>query len=178
MTKAEIINNITMKIQNVKNADVTDRPNVKFYDMVVSFVFDIGADNAKGVVTNDLMEQLELNIDNLMAIARANEEYEWFDLGSAMVGTEEGIVVVTNREKMYGSTVLMNPDFFKRFGGDLYILPSSVHEVIILDANGDHDVERLGDMVRDINRTVVSNEDFLSDDIYRYYYKSNMILRV
>ena len=180
MTKAEIINGITMKIQNVKNVDVSNRPHVAFYDMIVTFVFDVGIDNAKGVITNDLMEQLELDIDDLMAIAKANEEYEWFDLGSALPfsADESGIIVVTNKERVFGASVLMNPDYFKRFGGDLYILPSSIHEVILLDANGDHDVEGLIDIVRDTNRTVVANEDFLSDDVYRYYYKANIIRRV
>ena len=50
---------------------------------------------------------------------------------------------------------------------DLYVLPSSVHEVIVvpasLSAAGD-----LGEMVRSVNKEVVSEIEYLSDHPYYY----------
>ena len=55
---------------------------------------------------------------------------------------------------------------------DLYILPSSIHETIIIKADDNKDVSALKEMVRNINNTVVSAEDILSDRVYHYVRKS------
>ena len=53
-------------------------------------------------------------------------------------------------------------------GSDYYILPSSVHEVILVpDAPGITEKE-LCDMVKQANRTVVDEKDILSDNVYHY----------
>ena len=51
---------------------------------------------------------------------------------------------------------------------DLYILPSSVHECMIVPYRYEDDPEDLGKMVREINRTQVDEEEFLSDCVYYY----------
>ena len=57
---------------------------------------------------------------------------------------------------------------------DIYILPSSVHELLLLPANGEMDEMFLLQMVWSINRTQVSEEDFLSDNIYVFHHESGM----
>ena len=57
----------------------------------------------------------------------------------------------------------------------LYILPSSVHEVIMFPAKGDEDDAALRKMVRDINDTEVEKQDRLSDNIYFYNHETDMI---
>lgn len=47
---------------------------------------------------------------------------------------------------------------------DYYILPSSIHEVILLREYN----ENLGSMVREVNATQVPPEDFLSDNVFKY----------
>lgn len=50
----------------------------------------------------------------------------------------------------------------------LYILPSSIHEVIIIPDSDSVDVEYLKDMVYEINRSTVAPEERLSDHVYKY----------
>ncbi len=50
---------------------------------------------------------------------------------------------------------------------DLYILPSSTHEVICVPA-GSGDPERLAEMVQDVNMSEVSVEERLSNQVYHY----------
>ena len=52
-------------------------------------------------------------------------------------------------------------------GSDLYILPSSIHEVLAVSAE-DRDLEDLEEMVRSVNQTDVSPEEVLSDNVYKY----------
>ncbi len=67
---------------------------------------------------------------------------------------------------------MIDPEIFidmsEKMGSDLYILPSSIHEIIVVPAVNQCNEDELRDMVRDVNRSSVSNEDFLSDTLYRY----------
>ena len=55
-----------------------------------------------------------------------------------------------------------------RLESDVYILPSSVHECMIVPAEQWEDTSALSEMVREINRTQVSEEEYLSNTIYRF----------
>lgn len=74
--------------------------------------------------------------------------------------------------KKFGACVLAYPGFFEQaaavVGGSYYILPSSIHELILLADDGTSTVEDLQNTVREINQTEVSESDFLSDEVYHY----------
>ena len=52
--------------------------------------------------------------------------------------------------------------------GDYFILPSSIHEVLLLRDDGNMDYRALEAMVREINVTQVAPEERLSDQVYHY----------
>lgn len=55
------------------------------------------------------------------------------------------------------------------FPEGFYILPSSIHECIIVRKGGGLEVKELEKIVRDINMTsVVKTEEILSDHVYEY----------
>lgn len=80
--------------------------------------------------------------------------------------------VATNKCKINGASVILYDgllaEFARRIGGDFYILPSSIHETILLPATGDMDVDYLIDMVRAVNSTEVASDEILSDNVYKY----------
>ena len=51
---------------------------------------------------------------------------------------------------------------------DLFILPSSVHEIIIVPATDDIDRKELDNMVKDVNKKELDAIDVLSDHVYYY----------
>lgn len=178
--RERIMNTVTMKIMNEKNANTNDRPYIKYNDMVVTFVFDVGIENGRAIVTNDVMEQFNIGLDELILAAKANTKIKCIHLEDAIpfYAPYSGAMIVTNEEMIYGASVIMNPDYFKQFGHDVYILPSSVHEVIVMNVDDVDDVDWLKEMVRDINHGGgVSDIDFLSDDVFRYYRNLNMIIK-
>lgn len=79
--------------------------------------------------------------------------------------------VATNKQKLQGSCVMLYDGllatFAERIGGDFFVLPSSVHELIFVPCNG-MDADNLLDMVGCVNATEVSVDEFLSNHIYRY----------
>ena len=81
--------------------------------------------------------------------------------------------VATNVFKMNGACILLYDGVLKKFaekiGSDFYILPSSVHEVIFVPANGDMDARYLIQMVKEVNATEVAPDEVLSDNVYIYH---------
>lgn len=58
-----------------------------------------------------------------------------------------------------------------RFGKDLLILPSSIHEVLIIadsEAFTERDYHVFCNTIQNVNRESILPEDFLSDHLYRY----------
>ena len=118
------------------------------------------------------------------AIANLKEDgYKVKDLGSilGMPGCAPGMYVLTNRSKLNGAAGILSPYIMEmvkdEIDSQIYIIPSSVHEVIILDkrAAEEDKVPYIVDMINEINRTEVSPDDKLSDHLYSYDYNLDIM---
>ncbi len=89
--------------------------------------------------------------------------------------------VLTNAKRIFGATSMLYSrrleELSDRFGTGLYILPSSIHEVIILPESDTCDVEYIRDMISEVNETQVSLEERLSDNLY-YYDRDRREIRI
>lgn len=88
--------------------------------------------------------------------------------------------ILTNRKKWNGAVQMLNrkalEDAAALFGSDFYILPSSVHETILVPAEGRAGTAWvLARTVQEVNRTAVLPEEFLSSHVYRYYAGSGRV---
>ncbi len=74
--------------------------------------------------------------------------------------------IVTLDSHMYGAGLLCCEEFIKTIYskiGNAYILPSSVHEIIIVPLTNEMDKDYLTQMIRNINATEVSENEYLAD---------------
>lgn len=80
---------------------------------------------------------------------------------------DEKIFVATVPDKVHGASVIAYQDFMdkaaERVGGDFFILPSSLHEILIVPDNGEVDLNALKSMVKEVNANEVRPEDKLTD---------------
>ncbi|MGB8452583.1 MAG: DUF5688 family protein [Anaerocolumna sp.] len=87
--------------------------------------------------------------------------------------------VISNLKGINGASCLLYPNVMKdlaeELNSDLYILPSSIHEVIVVKGNASMDKNTFREMVFDVNRTQVPDEDVLSDNVYFYSRERNAI---
>jgi len=86
--------------------------------------------------------------------------------------------VITNAHKTFGAATICYPDALDNIEnklGEFYILPSSVHECIAVPAEG-ADVEMLKAMVYDINRSQVSEDEWLSNHVYFYSKQKGLVM--
>lgn len=80
--------------------------------------------------------------------------------------------VLTNRKGYLGAACIAYPhvleSFSERCQGSFLLLPSSIHEMILLPLLPSLNLEQMEQMVREINRDVILPEDRLSDHVYRF----------
>ena len=81
--------------------------------------------------------------------------------------------ILTNQKEVDGAIYFMSPEVVgaiaEALEDDLYILPSSVNEVLLVRASELEDgADELKEMVRDANETVVAEKDILSYNVYHY----------
>ena len=179
LTKEYLLENVLEELLNKeknleKNIIKKDEEN----GLVKAFYIDTPIENGYMRVTDSMCEYLNVTRNKLYENARKNtenKEADVIDLGrymEKMIGLPEGAMgitgtyVVTNKEKVKGAVMILNTKVQNRLSeelGEYYVLPSSRHEVIVVP-KGDN--EYLRNMVREVNSKEVSEEDFLSNDVY------------
>ena len=168
-------------------------PHKKIEDMALvvnAHLDDFSDDNGKSVVviTKPLMETYGIDEAQLFADAEknslANEPLvlkPLVDMIQHLISEEDlpnpeevGIVtyIATNQSGFQGAAVVAYPDFAEKaaeqIGGSFYMLPSSVHEFILIKDDGGPNARDLNKMVKNVNETVLDPRDFLSDQCYHY----------
>ena len=140
-------------------------------------------------VTKDIVEGQNYDIDKMFETAMKNNEPVLVDISDAIFsdGIEfaenlfdkemgdklpDGMYTLTNSSTNLGAAVLYYPDIQKRIGDMLqnsyYVLPSSIHEVMILPCSVNDNPEFLRKMVKEANETAVNPQEVLSDRIFMY----------
>ena len=147
-------------------------------------------------ITNSLMEQYGVTTEELHDIALQNlseSQIEFKTMRDVLVdmmfpdGIQEGdprafmlppeeenpsMYVLSNADKLNGAAALLDSktmeDISEKLGGDFIVLPSSIHETIVLPLNEDMDRHTLEAMVQDVNAGQVAPEERLSDHVYMY----------
>ena len=124
-----------------------------------------------------LANTLRLFPPKLMNLGR----YVEMSIGGKLLFGEDEVTtyILTNQKEVDGAFYLMSPEVVgaiaEALEDDLYILPCSVNEVLLVRASELEDgADELKEMVRDVNETVVSEKDILSYSVY-YYDKENGI---
>lgn len=110
-------------------------------------------------------------MSEVMAEMMGVEQAEMMGLVS-MNTEDEQMFVATVPDKVHIVGVLAYQDFMdkasERVGGNFFILPSSIHEILIVPDNGKMDLKELEAMVKEVNATQVAPADKLTDNVYHY----------
>ena len=164
-------------------------PHETFLDLAIVYYVLVAVGEGKSEVILIREKQRKawgVTIRNLQESAQANTEksadVEFRNMNEVMqelMGEEEedGIkeepmYVLTNRMRIYGASTLLYDGIFERIAkemkGAFYVLPSSIHEVIIVPEMEGVKLVELKDMVVEINRTQVAPDEVLSNNVYYY----------
>jgi hypothetical protein len=122
----------------------------------------MAADRNRGIVLMDMNEIMKSMIFGEEPENLLNEKLD-------MEAIENPMFCLTNTQKMNGASLLLQEDIRKQIGeclgSDYFVLPSSIHEVLILPDNGLIEVPELNAMVKEVNETQVERQEQLSDKV-------------
>lgn len=171
-------------------------PHKKIMDLAVVYYYLLSNDsleNATILIYNNHLENWKITADELDEIAMKNtpkllgaDLRSITDVLNEMLksrGIDTGFLdeepdengsmyVLSNESKVFGAAAILYSEVLKTFAdkidSDLFILPSSVHEVIIIPKEDGMDWKKLQEMVVEVNSTQVEEVEVLSDSVYYY----------
>ena len=158
-------------------------------------------------ITNEIMIDMGVDIETLKETAQnnmANQDYSFKSMREVLLdsmfpdGVPENdpmvdmllppedpnmaMYVLSNNGNIYGAAEIMNQkamdEIADKLGGDFIVLPSSVHETIVLPYKEDMEPAMLESMVQEINEGVLNENDKLSDHVFQYDSKEHELVRM
>lgn len=156
-------------------------PHIKKLDLAIVYRILIEQEEdmrSSILVTDDIAKKLNLMEEDFQ-YALSNTETLFptkieclSDILGLPVGEEKMFYCLTNVAGQNGAVAMFISDKVKEFarnkGKFCFILPSSVHEVLLLEADSEDEKKIFEEMVRNANETVVLKEEWLSNHVYLY----------
>ena len=155
--------------------------HIKVWHVDVNTLYELAGINTPKLLPANIKSMAEV----MKEIAKEHMGNEW---GNAFF---EGLLddpkflpqyVLTNCQGIKGAAAVLYKGVLKTFadkiGSDLFILPSSVHEVILVPYEDSMNVIELEAIVKAINLSEVPDEDVLSDHVYLYNRKTDQVIIV
>lgn len=198
----QVEDQIFMRVINYdKNEErLKNMPHKRVFDLAIVYYIGSGCEGENSYtisVDNNLMNYLGITPEELEKTSYHNSmrdqepmlrsikemlmENLW-DLTIEEADIEEKDVrlyVLTNKEKCLGAACMFYEgvlkDFAEQIQDDFYILPSSIHELMLVPKAGNEDWEELRQMVREINDSVIDEAEVLSGEVYYYNRDENKI---
>ena len=195
ITRVEAATHLRASIVNYESNKnwLKDIPHERIADLAVFAKWDFG-DGYISKVNGYLLGQIGLTKEEALKIAKENTartaelksmDQVMTEIIKETVGgdgladdlaagvADSSLYVLTTESGFDGASLIADRNILKQvheeLGEDFYILPSSIHEVILVGkSDTDGDVDSLCEMVRSINEAEVPVEDRLSDNVYEY----------
>lgn len=172
-------------------------PHKNVEDMALVYRFEEESSvygSASILITNEMLVVYDITADQLHEDAmkaavqnRPAKLHNMNDVMRDMMGDMSGLVPMNEPSPLWvatveggqnGAGVIQYPGFLDQaaeaLGGDFYVLPSSVHEVLLVADNGSMELGYLEEMVRSVNETEVSPAERLSNNVYHYDSKAHI----
>jgi len=177
-------------------------PHEEFLDMAVVYHYVIElAKNEKGalVITKEHLQLFDITEEELRETALKNTMEQMCPVITGMnemmqrlanrigvsvpfMQTEGMMYIMGNKEERYGATSLLFSKELERFsneiGSGFYILPSSIHEIILVPEDYAESPEAFSDMVHEVNATQLDPTEVLTDSVYYYDRELHLVRRV
>lgn len=192
---AKVKNHIIFKLVNYeRNKELLSKvPHVRYLDLAVVFNCFIKSTEdgyATILIHHQHLSYWNISTEELYALAMKNTPHllhyqlqnmtdviidlfcnEHIELSKELLPVFP-MYVLSNTTKLNGSGCILYEDLLseiaQHLGSDFYILPSSIHEVLLIPVASASSYEDLSSMVHEINATQLAREEVLSDRVYFY----------
>ena len=178
-------------IHAAKNeALLQNMPHIAYLGFAIVFyiLFEVDDSGTATIpITNELLELWDVPLDSVQQNAFCNAPIllpAYFKpmqiVIDELMGTnyseqesiEDLMYVLTNSLRSFGAACILYDGIlekmYEEIGENYYLLPSSIHEMIIVPECNSPSREHLNEMIAEVNQTQVDEEEFLSNCVYYY----------
>lgn len=203
--KDQIVYQLVNTAQNSRL--LANAPHRSFLDLsiVYSWIDESNCDYKESMLITDMIaQQLEISEEGLFELAKENTGRIYptiarttEDIIRSILGDSEDediplgqvdnifkpMWVLSNKDVLNGAVAMLDNTALSTLAStldsDLYILPSSIHEVMAIPTfNQNEKAEELAEMVHDINKSCVKPTERLSNQVYRYDRAADKVILV
>lgn len=185
-TREDMLSHTSFRMANrytnqLRLSDVPTRDVPGMTDIVIYPVYEVnvGTRNGSVLVTNSMLEQNHISVQEIHAAAEANTERRMtivpleerlrgmIDVDEMPAGLESPFLVSYDREARGDeASVLGAPKVLGSLKEPYYVIPSSTHELLFLPKTFESSVENLQRLVSEVNGSVLDAKDVLSNNVY------------
>lgn len=174
-------------------------PHKKFYDLAIIYVVavcDFMSEYATILIHNHHLKLWDISLNELHSIAMDNTPqllpYKFDKLDQLLehfmdsplpFATNMHMFILTNHLKIHGATCMVYPGLLKelaeRLNDNLLIIPSSIHEVLIIPEKTlqeEYTLEDYKEMINEVNETQLTDDEMLSNHAYLFLKDSERII--
>ena len=186
LTKENAKEHLIVRLINRKKNEelLKETPYLPFLDLAITFhlLLSGGEEGVKSIrLTKKLWDEvIDAPLMEMYEIALQNTEKMFpprLEALEALFGWSEkectsSLFVLTNQYGVHGASAFLYEGIAQKIeqtlGGDYYVIPSSVHELLFIAKEKIKEVDFLKDTILEVNHTQVGKEEVLSDLLYQY----------
>lgn len=168
------IGTIRITNEHIKNWNTTLEDITELATINTPVLLPASVRSMNEVIIDILNKEMEHNSENIDVEKEIKEVFD-----QMKQDTMTDMYVLSNAKGINGASCLLYPDVVKELSDqlntDFYILPSSIHEIILVKNKDKIDKNVLREMVIDVNYTQVAEDEILSNNIYFYSRKRDAL---
>lgn len=195
LNKQSILENVVFNVINkdLNHELLENMVSRDFNDLAIVYRVVLAANSketASILVKNEFAKTYNISEEELYSAARTNTKnilgFRTTDICEIVpmpdelkMSPETSMYIMTTASGSNGACAMLYEDELEKLSdklnSDLYIIPSSVHEIIAVSAEYYDEPDELADMVRTVNSTEVAIKDRLSNQVYMYSHKDKCV---
>lgn len=167
---------------------IINNNNVQMLSMTESELYEKAMENTKrmfpvkirdmeGLISEMILGDTDMLMDDMDEFTMEMLQHEVADIINDRCSSD--MYVFTNSQGMFGANAMLFEDqlydFSQKFGGDFYIIPSSIHDLIAVSPKFCTS-EMLANLVYEVNRDQVDISERLSNEVYFYDSKAREVV--
>ena len=153
--------------------------HLKLWDVSVEILYQAAKENTQQLQGYEIKGMTEV-LQEIMC-AEDSENFTEDNERSSFSGSVP-MYVLSNKSRVDGAACMLYPnliqDFAEAIQSSFYIIPSSIHELLLLPTRHLEESQEIKSMIREINDTQVSAEEILSYSLYLYDKAERRILKI
>lgn len=157
---------------------LVQNPHLDYWNISPEALLSAARENTPFLLPGHIRNIEELLRETLYA-QMSEEERELVDFHSMERLSKPPMYILTNSVRQNGAVCILYRDLIRRFSlkleTDFILIPSSIHEVLLIPYNSEITIDHFKKMVSEINESDVAPIDRLSDQLYLYERSCNKI---